>query len=141
MSLTTYTDLQNRVAEWLARDDLTAYIPDMVALFEAAACRRLRVRQVEATASITTTSGVGALPTDYLGHRRVTWMGTPRTELTYVTPPIRSYDSPYDSASVPQEFTIEASPPVGMVQPLSVCPQESHVPFQPRASRAFWTSR
>jgi hypothetical protein len=37
MSLSTYSDLQTQVANWLARSDLTAYIPDMITLFEAAA--------------------------------------------------------------------------------------------------------
>jgi hypothetical protein len=72
MSLSTYSDLQTQVANWLARSDLTQYIPDMITLFEAAACRRLKVRPMETTVSLATTSGVASLPSDFLGYRRVT---------------------------------------------------------------------
>jgi hypothetical protein len=109
VSLSTYADLQTQVANWLARDDLTSYIPDMITLFEAAACRRLKVRSMETTASITTTAGVGTLPTDFLGYRRVTWTGQPTTELSYVAPSLFKYDTPYSVDGTPQEFTIEGT--------------------------------
>jgi hypothetical protein len=109
VSLSTYADLQAQIANFLARDDLTAYIPDMITLFEAAAARRLKVRPQETTVSIATTNGVGTLPTDYLGYRRVTWTGSPITDLTYVAPSIFQFDTPYTIAGTPQEFTIEGS--------------------------------
>jgi hypothetical protein len=109
VSLSTYADLQAQIANFLARDDLTAYIPDMITLFEAAASRRLKVRPQETTLSIATTNGVGTLPTDYLGYRRVTWTGSPITDLTYVAPSIFQFDTPYTIAGTPQEFTIEGS--------------------------------
>lgn len=109
MSLSTYADLQAQVANWLARSDLTAYIPDMITLFEASACRRLKVRPMETTVSIATTAGVGTLPTDFLGYRRVTWTGQPTTDLNYVAPSAFKYDTPYSVAGTPQEFTIEGT--------------------------------
>ena len=33
MSLTTYTELKASIADWLLRDDLTAVIPDFIALY------------------------------------------------------------------------------------------------------------
>jgi hypothetical protein len=56
MALVTYADLLTTVANYLARDDLTAYIPDGVTVFEAAAARRLKVRLQETTATLTPTS-------------------------------------------------------------------------------------
>ena len=57
MALTSYAELQQAIADWLERADLVARIPDFIALFEAAANRRLRVRQQEATVSLTPSSG------------------------------------------------------------------------------------
>lgn len=109
MSLSTYADLETQVANWLARDDLTAYIPDMITLFECAAQRKLKVRPQEVLTSLSTTGGVGTLPSDYLGYRRVTWTGSPRTDLEYLAPSVFQYDWPTQPAGVPGVFTIEAS--------------------------------
>lgn len=108
MALATYADLLTTVANYLARDDLTAYIPDGVTVFEAAAARRLKVRLQETTATLTPTSGVATLPSDYLGHRRVTWTGTPIHELEYVAPPIYAQYLNV-TAGIPTLFTIEGT--------------------------------
>jgi hypothetical protein len=108
MALATYADLQSQIANWLARDDLTTYIPDFITLFECAAARKLKVRLQESTTTLTPTSGVATLPTDYLGYRRVTWTGTPIHELAYVAPPI--YASYLNiTAGIPTQFTIEGT--------------------------------
>jgi hypothetical protein len=108
MALATYADLQAQIANWLARDDLTAYIPDFITLFECAASRKLKVRLQEATTTLTPSGGVATVPTDYLGYRRVTWTGTPTFELNYVAPPVyASYISA--GSGTPAVFTIEGS--------------------------------
>jgi len=108
MAFTTYAELQTSIADFLARDDLTAYIPDYITLFECDAARKMRVRLQETTATLTPSSGVATIPTDYLGHRRVTWTGTPIHELTYVTPSL--YSAYIDSGSgTPVVYTIEGS--------------------------------
>jgi len=108
MAITTYSELQTAIANWLSRDELTAYIPDFITLFEAAACRRLRVRRMETTTTLTPSSGVATIPSDYLGHRRVTWTGSPIHELSYVAPTI--YVGYLESGSgVPSVYTIEGS--------------------------------
>jgi hypothetical protein len=108
MAITTYAELQSAIANWLARDDLTAYIPDFITLFEAAAARRLKVRLMESTTSLTPSSGVATVPSDYLGHRRVTWTGSPIHELAYVAPPI--YSGYLETGSgTPTVYTIEGS--------------------------------
>lgn len=111
MSLSTYADLQTQVANWLARSDLTAYIPDMVTLFEAAAARRLKVRPMETTISLATTNGVATLPSDFLGYKRVTWTGSFNNDLDYVHPSEWQFLNPYPpfSGATPQVFTLEGS--------------------------------
>jgi hypothetical protein len=113
MSLVSYADLQAQVANWLARADLNTYIPDMITLFEAAACRRLKVRPQETTISLATTGGTATLPSDFLGWRRVTWTGSPNRELQYVAPPIYAIEFIPDDSGVlsglPLIFTVEGS--------------------------------
>lgn len=75
MSFSSYSALQSVIADQLARSDLTTQIPDFITLFEAEAARKLRIRPMETTTSLTTTSGVVSLPSDYLGWRKVTWAG------------------------------------------------------------------
>lgn len=72
MSITTYSELQTAIAGWLVRGDLTARIPDFIALFEAYAQRELRTRQMEQrdTAAVVDELGApteyGTIPTDHL---------------------------------------------------------------------------
>lgn len=65
MSISTYSDLQASVASWLHRSDLTAIIPDLIALGEERLFRELRCRQMETALSGTIASGVIAVPSDY----------------------------------------------------------------------------
>jgi hypothetical protein len=107
MSITSYTELQQAIADWLERADLTTRIPDFITLFEAAANRRLRVRQMELSATLTPSAGALTLPTDYLAWRRVTWLGSNRVELEYVHPSYLQAAYPSLPTDVPRIFTIE----------------------------------
>lgn len=109
MSITTYAQLQTAIESWLDRTDLTATIPDFITLFEAVANRRLRVRQMETSTTLTPASGSATLPTDYLQWRRVTWTGSVRVELEYVHPSYLQGLYPDTPADVPRVFTIEGS--------------------------------
>jgi hypothetical protein len=109
MSITSYAELQAAIGGWLGHDLFTATIPDFITLFEAAANRRLRVRQQEATATLTPASGAATLPADYLAWRRVTWTGSPRVELDYVEPSWLQAAYPTSPARTPTVFTIEGS--------------------------------
>jgi hypothetical protein len=63
VSIGTYSELQTAVAGWLHRSDMTARIPEFIALAESKINRRLRVPGMEATLSATTiTDGVIPLP-------------------------------------------------------------------------------
>jgi hypothetical protein len=109
MSITAYAELQTAIASWLARSDLTASIPDFITLFEAAANRRLRVREMEASTDLAPSSGAATLPADYLAWRRVTWTGSPRVELAYVAPSYLQAAYPSSPADTPRIFTIEGA--------------------------------
>lgn len=109
MAFTTYAELQTAIADQLARSDLTTQIVDFIALFEAAACRRLRVRPMETSTTLTPASGSATLPTGYLGWRRVTWTGSARVELEYVHPSMLQALYPDTPTGIPAYFTIEGS--------------------------------
>ena len=109
MAITTYGELQTAIGNWLDHSLFTARIPEFIALFEASANRRLRVRQMEASVSLTPSSGSASLPSDYLAWRRVTWTGSTGIELQYVHPSYLQAADPSASAGVPRNFTIEGS--------------------------------
>src|SRR4051812_23891330 len=109
MSITTYAELQTAVGNWLDRTDLSSRIPEFIAMYEAQVNRRLRLRPQVTTATVTLTAGSGTLPTDYLEWKRVTWTGSSRVELTYVTPSALVAFNPDSLSDTPTHFTIEGS--------------------------------
>ncbi len=109
MTIASYSDLQTAIGSWIARGDLTSNIPDFITLFEGAANRRLRLRGQETAATLTPSSGVATLPTDYLAWRRVTWTGSTNCELEYVHPSYLHALYPTAAADTPRLFTIEGS--------------------------------
>jgi hypothetical protein len=121
MAITTYSELQTAVQNWLDRTDLSSRVPEFIALAEAKFNRRLRVRQQLTTTSLSPSSGSASLPSDYLEWKRVTWEGSPQRELEYVEPTylVQAYpDSPSDT---PRFFTIEgANLKIGPVSSTSI---------------------
>jgi hypothetical protein len=118
MTIATYSDLQAAVANWIARGDLSANIPDFIMLFETVANRRLRTRLQEATATLTPAGGAATLPADYLTWRRLTWTGSLPRELEYVHPSYLHALFPTLDAGDPRYFTIEG-------QNLTVAPSDN----------------
>ena len=47
MAIGTFAELKTAIANWLDRDDLTARVPEFIALSEARINRALDVRQME----------------------------------------------------------------------------------------------
>jgi hypothetical protein len=74
MSLDSYSGLLSSVAGWLMRDDLTAVIPDFVALAEADMNQKLRLRSMltRSTTTLDDDTGFETLPTDFLQMYRLT---------------------------------------------------------------------
>ena len=107
MALSTYADLQTAMTSWLGNSLNSANYPDMINLFEASACRRLRVRRMVATTTLTPSSGSATLPTDYLGWIRATVQSSPVGDLDYCHPSYLQAIIPSTIANTPSFFTIE----------------------------------
>src|SRR5689334_19223382 len=111
MALATYADLQASIASWLARDDLTACIPDFIALCEADLNRRLRIRAMETAVDIAVPAVPGGdsapVPAGFKGARRLFIQADPPADLDYVTPDLL-YSRPAGAVpGRPRLFTIE----------------------------------
>ena len=91
MALANYTDLLASVAGWANRTDLTAIIPDFVALAEARIARDLRLRRQVTNAAISTVAATQsiALPTGFLEIENIGLSSaSPQAVLSVVTPEI-----------------------------------------------------
>ena len=111
MAISNYSELQTAVANWLDRDDLTARIPEFIALAEARFNRVLRLRSMEAKYTATTVASQRnlALPTGYIQMRNFQVNTNPLTTLSYVTPEI--YDRLWggSTSGTPKFYTILAN--------------------------------
>jgi hypothetical protein len=99
MSISTYSELQTAVANFLARTDLTAQIPDFIKLAEARMSRELETRAQEkrATATLAVGDEFVALPTDLREVRSVKLNTSPNTVLLYKSP--TTLDSDYGGST------------------------------------------
>lgn len=66
MALSTYAELQASIASWINRSDLTATIPDFIAMAEARFNREVRHWRMERTAATTISSKFTTLPADWV---------------------------------------------------------------------------
>jgi hypothetical protein len=86
MAITTYAELQAAAANWLVRADLTARIPEFIALAEARLNRVMRARLAEAEVALSAGVGVRtlALPAGFTEPLRL-WIerATGRDELPF----------------------------------------------------------
>jgi len=94
MAISTYSELQTAVANWLDRDDLTDRIPEFIALAEARINRAFRISMMinvdETTLGGAATLIAGtrdySLPTGYLQMIDFHLRTDPITPLSYITP-------------------------------------------------------
>ena len=88
MALGTFTELKDAIADWLDRSDLTARIPDFIALAEARINRELRIRpmEVRSTMYATVNQQYFNLPGGYIQMRNIQLNTNPTTPLEYITP-------------------------------------------------------
>lgn len=89
MALSTYSELQATVANYLNRDDLTTLIPTFITLTENRLNRELRVRANMVRATTTTTAGQAFydLPTDLIELRNITYDNNSQSHaLRYLSP-------------------------------------------------------
>jgi hypothetical protein len=87
MAITTYAELQTAVSNWLHRADLASIVPDLITLGETRIFREVRVRVMESALNGTISSGVMAVPADYLELKSAYIDGTPVSQLQRSTLP------------------------------------------------------
>ena len=108
MALSTYTELKDAIADWLDRSDLTARIPDFIALAEARINRELRIRpmEVRSTMYATVDQQYFNLPGGYIQMRNIQLNTNPTTPLEYITPEM--LDRLYGSTTTgkPRAYTL-----------------------------------
>lgn len=75
MAITTYDELKTSIANWLNRDDLTAVIPDFIALAEARIARDLRHFKQEKRIATTVDERFENLPNDWIEITQVQIVG------------------------------------------------------------------
>ena len=111
MSLTTYSDLQTSIANYLARSDLTSQIPDFITFAENRLRRELRIRQMLKSVTTATVSGDSTveLPSDFLQVRDFVVVTNPLTPLSYSSPSSLSNDPRASEVGVPKSYTILAN--------------------------------
>jgi hypothetical protein len=81
MTISTFTQLSTSVSNWLHRADLTAVVEDFIMAGEWKINRLLRIRAMEADLSVAISSGVAALPSDYVQLKYAYIDGTPTQPL------------------------------------------------------------
>lgn len=115
MAISTYSELQTAILDWADRPDLSSYAPDFIALATAMfnvgqqGVKPIRVREMEEVTTLSPSSGVFTVPSDYLQYRRVVELASIRRELRYIAP---SYAEQYYAArpsGQPNDFTIVGS--------------------------------
>jgi hypothetical protein len=108
MALGTFTELKDAIADWLDRSDLTARIPDFIALAEARINRELRIRpmEVRSTMYATVDQQYFNLPGGYIQMRNIQLNTNPTTPLEYITPEM--LDRLYGSTTTgkPRAYTL-----------------------------------
>lgn len=86
MTISTYAELQTAVINRLHRANLTALVPDFIALGEARIYRDLRVRCMETALSSVISAGVVALPSGYIELKHAYIDGAPTRKLQRKNP-------------------------------------------------------
>lgn len=110
MAISSYSELQTAIGNWLHRKDLTDRIPEFIALAESELFRVLRVLEMEERVSDTTstTSRYLTLPTRFIEMRRVQLETSPVTPLQYIDPSAM-YQFREDSGGKPCYYSIIGS--------------------------------
>lgn len=107
----TYSELKAEITTYLSRGtDLDSLRDKFIANAEAFFNRKLRVRQMEEEASLSTDeNGDANLPSDFLAARSVRRVGSPNIELRPISMGGENRLSPYDTAGIPRWYSISGS--------------------------------
>jgi len=110
MAISSYSELQTAVSNWLDRPDLAGIIPDFIFLAEAKFNRRLRTMEMESRATTDTIAGQAfyALPDDALAITNIQLNTNPKTVLERYTK--EQVDREYATGTgQPRVFTLNAN--------------------------------
>lgn len=117
MAITNYGELKTAVANWLARSNLTAQIPDFISLAEEKihngdalfGLQPLRVNEMLTTTTLSVTDGAATVPADFLAMQQARIPNAVPVQLEYLTPgDFWTWDFVTDSG-VPTHYTIQGS--------------------------------
>jgi len=86
MAITTYSELQSAVAGWLNRTDLTARIPEFIAVGEAKLNRRLRIMDQLAVIDFLVDAEYMDVPVDWAQTANIEHDSLQGGEIEYLTP-------------------------------------------------------
>lgn len=111
MALANYTDLQDSIAAWLHRSDLTAVIPDFITIAEKRIAGDLVARLMDTVLTQPTIANQNyiAAPSDLLNIRSIAVQSDPVTVLDYLTPDQFNSQYIYGEAGVPRSYTVIGS--------------------------------
>lgn len=98
MAITSFSTLKSSIADWLDQDDIGDAIDTMIDLAEARIYRELRIKPMETALSVTISSGVAAVPSDYLELRYAYVDTNPVTPLQVKSPQFIHLDYPQRSS-------------------------------------------
>lgn len=108
--ITDYSSLKTAVADYLARSDLSSYVPNFIQNCESTIYKNLRIRAMETALNVTIASGVATVPTDFVALKYayvnmvpVQTLDWQPPEMIYAHYPVRS------GADIPLEISIEAT--------------------------------
>lgn len=86
MAISTLAELKTSITNWSKRDDLATYLDDIILTGEKWILRHARTKEMETAFNVTISSGVAALPSDFLGAKYLYIDGTPVRKLQMVFP-------------------------------------------------------
>jgi hypothetical protein len=104
MAFTNYATLQEAVSTALHRADLSASVPDFIALAEDKLNKRLRIRPMENRVTSSVSAEYVSLPTGFLAMRNFQLNTSPTTRLEYAPPEWLDVNYPTGSGTGKPKF-------------------------------------
>jgi hypothetical protein len=108
MALSNFSDLQATVASFLHRSDLTSEIQDFIRLAESDLQVRAKLSQWDTSATVSLTSGSGALPSDFASALSCNY-GSQTGNLQFIPKDIFAGYSLANTSGEPLYYTIEGA--------------------------------
>ena len=111
MAISTYTELKASIASWLNRDDLTANVPDFIALAESSINNEIRHWRMETRAETTVDSQFTGIPSDWLATQRFHLVNSGTTSLNFMalSPMQEARAARNDAAGTPTNYSLNSS--------------------------------